>query len=98
MALEIMIKAVPSSGQNKWAFDRSGILKIFLKSPAEKGAANKEIIKLFSKALKIPQADISIVIGATACLKKIPLNVDFTFDEMLEKLGLQKPDKQQPLW
>jgi len=45
MSLVFDLKVVPRSGRNKWVLDKSGKLKCYLKSPPEKGLANKELIK-----------------------------------------------------
>ena len=90
---------MPSSGRNKWVIDKSGRLKCYLKSPPEKGLANKELIKLFAKVLKITQADIQIISGATSRNKKIKIAADITYDQILDKLGLEQShiDGQQSL-
>ena len=52
MALIITVKVVPASGRNQWVIDKSGALKCFLKSPAEQGKANKELIKICLQKIK----------------------------------------------
>lgn len=89
MALIISIKAVPSSGQFRWTLDKNGQLKVYLKSPAEKGLANKEIIKEFSRVLKIPQQDIEIIAGQQARIKKIKFYCQLDASTLLKKLGLE---------
>lgn len=93
MALIVEIKVVPLSGKTGFELDKQGDLKCFLKSAPEKGAANKELIKLLSKELKIPQNDIEIVSGLTLRKKRIKLHVAITFEEFSEKLGLAHQKK-----
>ncbi|MFT6765743.1 MAG: hypothetical protein ACJAZS_000631 [Alteromonas naphthalenivorans] len=88
MALILEIKVVPQSGKSCFELDKKGDLKCFLKSAPEKGAANKELIKLLSKQLKIPQNDIEIIAGLIVRKKKIKLHIALTFEEFCDKMGL----------
>lgn len=88
MALILEIKVTPQSGKSSFEIDKQGDLKCFLKSAPEKGAANKELIKLLSKELKVPQNDIEIIAGLTIRKKKIKLHVALTFEQFCQKLGL----------
>lgn len=84
-----MIKVVPGSGRHGWKLDKAGTLVCYLKSRAEKGLANKELIRLLSKELSVPQADIQIVTGHTSRLKKINIAAsEVTRGLLLKKLGL----------
>ena len=58
MTLTCTIKVVPRSGKQKAVLDKTGRLKIYLKSPPEDGKANKELISYMSSMLKVPQNDI----------------------------------------
>jgi uncharacterized protein len=84
------LKVVPSSGRNKWMLDSSGKLKCYLKSPPEKGLANNELIKLLSKALKLPKDQVSILSGQTSRNKRIRVAVDMTFDQLLAALEIER--------
>ena len=90
MAFVFDVKVVPSSGRNKWVLDKSGRLKCFLKSPPERGLANKELIKLIAKALSVTQNEVEIMTGATSRNKKIKVSVDIDFDTLLSLLGIEK--------
>jgi uncharacterized protein (TIGR00251 family) len=89
MSLVFDVKVVPRSGQNKWILDKQGQLKCYLKSAPEKGKANQELIKLLAKALKITQADITIIAGATSRIKKIKITLPISFDILLTALGIE---------
>lgn len=89
MALILSVKVVPSSGKNKFVLDKAGKLKIYLKSPAERGKANQELVGLLAKQLKMPLNSIEIVLGHTHPNKRIKLEVDLSFEQVLEKLGIQ---------
>jgi uncharacterized protein (TIGR00251 family) len=90
MALIIALKVVPSSGRSAVMLDKSRTLKIYLKSPPERGKANAELIALIAKALKIPQTDVTLLSGETARSKKIKINSALTFDQLLEALGISR--------
>ncbi len=90
MALVFEIKIVPSSGRQQIVLDKSGLLKCFLKSAAENGKANAELIKFLAKKLKIIQDDVSILVGKKVRRKRIKINQDISFDGLLEKLEVKK--------
>jgi uncharacterized protein len=93
MALVLDIKVVPSSGKQKAVLDKSGKLKIFLKSQPEAGKANSELIKFLSKELSLPQADVIILLGATSRNKRIKIENAMTFEQLLNKLGVERQSK-----
>ncbi|HJZ24412.1 MAG TPA: DUF167 domain-containing protein [Candidatus Babeliales bacterium] len=88
MALVFDVKVTPGSSKKGWSLDKSGKLKCHLKSSAENGKANAELIKSLSKALNIPQNMISIVSGELARKKRIKIDVEMTFNKFLELLGI----------
>ncbi|MBA3953985.1 DUF167 domain-containing protein [Candidatus Dependentiae bacterium] len=90
MPLIIEIKVKPKSGSSSILLDTSNTIVVRVKSLPEDGKANGEVIKLFSKALRIPQASITIITGATIKNKRIKLEVSLTLPELLTKLGLDK--------
>jgi uncharacterized protein (TIGR00251 family) len=88
MAFMFDVKVFPSSGRKGWTIDKSGNLKCYLKSPAEQGKANNELIKTLAKALGISQNLVSIVSGAQSQKKRIKVEMDLTFNKFLEFLGI----------
>lgn len=90
MPLIFDVKVVPSSGRNLWKLDKSGTLKCFLKSPPERGLANKELIKLLSKAVSVPQSAVVIVSGGASRNKRIKISIEMTFDELLTLLKVER--------
>jgi len=88
MAFIIDVKVVPNSGKKGWSIDKSGNLKCYLKSPAEQGKANEELIKSLSKTLGITQNLISIISGAQSRKKRIRVEMDMTFNKFLELVGI----------
>ena len=84
------IKVVPSSGRQAWELEASGRLKIFLKSAPEHNKANLELIKLLSKQLKITQNQIEIVSGGISKYKRIRIDRELSWLELLKILGLEQ--------
>ena len=64
------IKVIAKSGENKIILGEN-IIKVKITEVPENGKANKAIIELFSKKLKIPKRDIEIISGFTNSIKKI---------------------------
>lgn len=89
MPLLIEIKVFPASGQQKWAWDKAGKIKCYLKSPAEKGKANAELIKIVAQTLKIPQSSIAIQLGGLMRNKVLKINADITYEQFINKIGLE---------
>lgn len=67
----IKIWAQPKSSKQKFDGIHDGRLKVRLKSPPVDGKANKELIKLFSKKLSVPQSLIEISTGQSGRRKDI---------------------------
>lgn len=89
MALVITLKVMPSSGKNGCQLDKNGSLKCFLKSAAENGKANNELIKTISHALKIATNDVEIISGATSQKKMIKIHTALTLEQLLNALGIE---------
>lgn len=88
MALVVQVKVVPSSGRQEFKLDKRGFLVCYLKSAPERGLANKELMQLLAKALRLTQAEVSIVSGLTSRLKKVSIAVLCTQEELMIKLGI----------
>jgi uncharacterized protein len=90
MALILSVKVVPSSGKNKFVLDKSGTLKIYLKSHPERGKANQELVSLLAKELDLRGGLVEIISGQTSANKRLKLETNLTLEHVLEKLGIQK--------
>lgn len=76
-AVEISVKVLPRSSRTEIVGILDGVLKVKLSSPPVDGAANAELIKLFSKTFNLSKSEIEIIGGATSRTKLIRLiNVD----------------------
>ena len=60
----------------------SGIPKLKITAPPVDGAANSEIIKIFSKLLNISKSDITISSGQASRLKILEINTNKTCEEI----------------
>jgi uncharacterized protein (TIGR00251 family) len=79
------IKAQPNSSKNKIAGVYADALKVNIKAPAVEGAANKELIKFFSKEFKIPKSEIEIK-GQRSKKKQLVMPVNERLIQFLESL------------
>jgi uncharacterized protein (TIGR00251 family) len=83
------VKVTPNSSKSGWAMDKTGNLKCYLKNPAQDGKANAELIKSLSKILNIPRDMIFIVHGEQSRSKRIKIDIDMTFNQLLDALGIE---------
>jgi len=90
MPIIIDIKVVPSSGRLEWKLDKSGHLKCYLKSEAEQGRANKELVKFVAKTLGITQECVVIMSGEISRNKKLKIDLNITFEQLLALLGIER--------
>ncbi|MCB9991929.1 MAG: DUF167 domain-containing protein [Rhodospirillales bacterium] len=77
--LELPVRLTPKASRNQvggWVCDDQGqdILKISVTAVPEKGKANKALIALLAKHLKIPKSDITIIRGETDRNKILKIN------------------------
>jgi len=94
MALIITIKVIPLSGKILWTYDKQGRIKLFIKSPAQQGKANKEVIKIIAQTLRVAQMAVTILQGHTSPLKIIKIDTLLSLTAFLHAVGL---DVQQTL-
>lgn len=90
MALIIDIKVVPSSSRQTVTIDKQGHIKIYLNAPPERGLANKELIQLLAKKLRIAQHTITIIAGTTGRKKRIKIDAPLTEQQLFAALEIEK--------
>lgn len=90
MSIVVTVKVVPGSGRQQWKLDKSGQLKCYLTSQAEQGKANKELIKFTAKTLGIAQGGVVIMSGEISRTKKLKIDLDITFDQLLGMLEIER--------
>lgn len=85
----IDIKVVPGSGKQGFKRDKADRIVCYLKSLPERGLANHELITQLSKALKTPQSKIAIVFGLTSRNKRVSIDTNLPFPDILKLLGIE---------
>lgn len=86
--MKIKIYIQPNSKKSGYAGVYDGMPKLKITAPPVDGAANAEIIKIFSKLLNIPKSEIVISSGQASRLKILDINTDKSHEEitaLLEK-------------
>ena len=71
--MKLHIKVIPSSSRDCIAGWLEDTLRVKVQAPAEKGKANKAVIKVLEKSLKLAKGSISIESGFTSCNKIIEI-------------------------
>ena len=67
----LKIKAVPNSSKNEICGILDDVLKVKIKAPAVENKANEELVKYFSKLLKLPKSSVVLKAGGTSKLKTL---------------------------
>lgn len=70
-AVEITIRVIPKSRQQRLGGWYGDALKIYLRSPPEKGAANEELLTFLAKILHIPSSHLTLIQGKTSKNKRV---------------------------
>lgn len=86
--MKIKVYIQPNSKKSGYAGVYDGMPKLKITAPPVDGAANAEIIKIFSKLLNIPKSEIVISSGQASRLKILDINTDKSHEEitaLLEK-------------
>lgn len=86
--MKIKVYIQPNSKKSGYAGVYDGLPKLKITAPPVDGAANSEIIKIFSKLLNIPKSDIVISSGQASRLKILDINTDMSHEEIINKIQL----------
>ena len=70
-----MVKAMPKASKNAIKLDEQGNIKIYVTAVPEHGKANKAIINLIAKELKIAKSQLKLIRGETSKEKWFELNL-----------------------
>lgn len=89
----IHIKVKPKAKESKILIDKNKEIVVHLTQVPENGKANKELIQILSKNLKVPQANIEIISGLTSKFKRINITGFLTKEDIIEKLNLYIQNK-----
>ena len=90
--IRLAVKVTPKASADRiqgWAGDEAGekILKIAVTAVPEDGKANKAVIALLAKRLKLPKSAITIASGETARRKTLLIDGD---DALLAQLPTEQ--------
>ena len=80
--MKIKVYIQPNSKKSGYAGLYDGIPKLKITAPPVDGAANSEIIKIFSKLLNISKSDITISSGQASRLKILEIDTNKTCEEI----------------
>lgn len=87
MIVILDLKVITKARHMKIDMDKPGLLTVYIKSLPIEGKANKEVVKLFSKLLKVPQLNIEIISGLQSKYKKIKIEtLDLSVEQVLNRL------------
>ncbi len=78
------IKALPNSSKNVIAEIIADKLKVKIQAPAVENAANKELVKFFSKKFKVPKSSIEFIGGMNSKQKKLKLPINQKIEEFIK--------------
>ena len=86
--LEIEVKVQPKASRNRIEKVEEGRLKVKVTVPPEGGKANRAVVELLAKALKVPKRSVEIVRGETSRIKTVRIEgVDVA--KLQEQLGVE---------
>lgn len=79
------VKAQPGARKSEIKGEHGGALKIAVTQVAERGQANKALVELLSKRLRIAKSRIELLAGETSSQKRLLLR-GISVDELRRKL------------
>ena len=85
--MKLQIKVIPSSSKDCIVGWLENALKIKVKAPADRGKANKAVIKLLERNLELAKGSISITSGTTSGNKIIEIDA-INDDAIQQKLSV----------
>lgn len=67
----VPLKVVPGASRDRIMGEWSGALKVTVAAPPEKGKANKAVVRLLARTLKLRANQIEVVRGTTSANKTV---------------------------
>ncbi|NGX60003.1 MAG: hypothetical protein KR126chlam3_01164 [Chlamydiae bacterium] len=71
--MDLQVKVIPKASNSEVLGWEGNLLKVRINAVPEKGAANKELIKVLSKYFDVPKSAITIVRGEHQRIKQVRL-------------------------
>jgi uncharacterized protein len=78
------VRVVPRASRSEIAGEFDGALRVRLTAPPVDGAANRELIRVLAKELKVPQSAVDIIVGSTS--KRKTVRIRDVSDDARERL------------
>jgi hypothetical protein len=79
------VRAQPGSRRNELRGEQDGMLKVCVTQSPEKGKANKAVIELIAKSLKLRKSQIELLSGETSHQKRFLIR-GITPEELAQKI------------
>lgn len=80
------VRAQPGARRNELRGEQDGQLKVCVTQSPERGKANKAIVELLSKSLRLKKSQIELLSGETSHQKRFLVR-QVTVKELTERLG-----------
>lgn len=80
------VQAQPGARRNEIAGIHDGRLKVAVTQVAEKGKANRELIKLLARSLRVPKSRVRLASGTTSSRKTVCIS-GMTLEDIRQRLG-----------
>lgn len=84
------VRALPGAKKNEIRGEQDGALKVSVTAAPEDGKANKAILDLLAKRLKLRKSQLELLSGQTSRQKRVLIG-DIELDELQEKLAALLP-------
>jgi uncharacterized protein len=82
----LSVRAQPGARRNEIRGEQDGALKVCVTQSPEKGKANKAVIVLLAKSLKLRKSQVELISGETSHQKRFLIR-DVTPEEIAKKLA-----------
>ena len=89
--VQLLVRAQPGARSSAMRGVHNGALRVSVTQVAEKGKANKALVGLLAKALKLRKSQIEIIAGATVSQKRFLIH-DVTVDELAKRIQAALPE------
>jgi uncharacterized protein (TIGR00251 family) len=84
--MKINIYVQPGAKKSGYAGEYDGKVKLKVSAPPVEGAANEEVVRFFSKLLKVPRSSVRIVSGELSRHKTVEVDAEMDEAEVLRLL------------
>lgn len=85
--VSLAVRVAPRASRNELAGVEAGALKVRLTAPPVEGAANRALVKLLAKSLRVARGKVTVVSGQRSRNKRV-LVLGLSQNELRGRLGL----------